>query len=132
MGCAFPITMAILSCLWNRQSADAQDDPVAKARNERELDVYGTALVTQFKNSPSLSGAAILSSKPDTRAHHRRSAYPADEGQKEVLSMDKPPALPKFQPEYLRGVNLFPADWTLSDSYEEYNKSYREIFWQGK
>jgi iron(III) transport system substrate-binding protein len=56
----------------------------------------------------------------------------ADEGQKEVLSMDKPPALPKFQPEYLRGVNLFPADWTLSDSYEEYNKTYREIFWKGQ
>ena len=56
----------------------------------------------------------------------------ADEGQKEVLSMDKPPALPKFQPEYLRGVNLYPADWTLSDSYEEYNKTYRGIFWQGK
>jgi iron(III) transport system substrate-binding protein len=56
----------------------------------------------------------------------------ADEGQKEVLSMDKPPALPKFQPEYLRGVNLFPADWALSDSYEEYNKTYREIFWKGQ
>lgn len=55
----------------------------------------------------------------------------ADEGQKEVLSMDKPPALPKFQPDYLRGVNLFPADWALSDTYEEYNKLYREIFWKG-
>ncbi len=54
----------------------------------------------------------------------------SDEGQKEILSIDKPPALPKFQPEYLRGVNLFPADWTLSDSYEEYNKLYREIFWK--
>ncbi|MSP38375.1 MAG: hypothetical protein EXR70_07780 [Deltaproteobacteria bacterium] len=54
----------------------------------------------------------------------------SDEGQKEVISMDKPPALPKFQPEYLRGVNLFPADWTLSDSFEEYNKTYREIFWK--
>jgi ABC-type Fe3+ transport system substrate-binding protein len=56
----------------------------------------------------------------------------ADEGQKEVLSMDKPPALPKFQPDYLRGVNLYPADWTLSDTYEDYNKLYREIFWKGK
>ena len=54
------------------------------------------------------------------------------QGQKEVLSMDKPPALPKFQPEYLRGVNLFPADWTLSDTFEEYNKIYREIFWGSK
>ncbi len=56
----------------------------------------------------------------------------ADEGQKEVIGMDKPPALPKFQPEYLRGVKLHPADWALSDSYEEYNKLYREIFWTGK
>jgi iron(III) transport system substrate-binding protein len=56
----------------------------------------------------------------------------SDEGQKEILSIDKPPALPKFQPEYLRGVNLFPADWTLSDSHEEYNKTYREIFWKGQ
>jgi hypothetical protein len=53
----------------------------------------------------------------------------SDEGQKEILSIDKPPALPKFRPDYLRGVNLYPADWTLSDSYEEYNKLYREIFW---
>jgi iron(III) transport system substrate-binding protein len=56
----------------------------------------------------------------------------ADEGQKEVIGMDKPPALPKFQPEYLRGVKLHPADWALSDSYEEYNKLYRDIFWTGK
>lgn len=56
----------------------------------------------------------------------------SDEGQKAVLNMDKPPALPQFQPEYLRGLNLFPADWTLSDSFEEYNKTYREIFWGGK
>ena len=55
----------------------------------------------------------------------------SDEGQKEVLNIDKPPALPKFQPDYLRGVNLFPADWTLSDGYDEYNKLYREIFWKG-
>ena len=54
----------------------------------------------------------------------------SDEGQRQVLSMDKPPALPKFRPEYLRGVNLYPADWTLSDSYEEHNKLYREIFWK--
>ena len=54
----------------------------------------------------------------------------SDEGQKQILSIDKPPALPKFQPEYLRGVNFFPADWTLSDSYEEHNKTYRELFWK--
>ena len=54
----------------------------------------------------------------------------SDEGQKEILNIDKPPALPKFQPDYLRGVKFFPADWTLSDSYEEHNKIYREIFWK--
>ncbi|SRR5581483_5664105 len=54
----------------------------------------------------------------------------SDEGQKEILNIDKPPALPKFQPDYLRGVKLFPADWTLSDNYEEHNKLYREIFWK--
>jgi iron(III) transport system substrate-binding protein len=54
----------------------------------------------------------------------------SDEGQRQVLAMDKPPALPKFRPEYLRGVNLYPADWALSDSYEEHNKLYREIFWK--
>ena len=51
---------------------------------------------------------------------------------KQILSIDKPPALPKFQPDYLRGVNFFPADWTLSDSYEEHNKTYREIFWKSQ
>lgn len=56
----------------------------------------------------------------------------SDEGQKEILNMDKPPAIPRFQPEYLRGVNLFPADWTLSDSYEEHNKIYRDIFWKSQ
>jgi iron(III) transport system substrate-binding protein len=54
----------------------------------------------------------------------------SDDGQRQVLAMDKPPAIPKFQPEYLRGLNLFPADWSLSDSYEEHNKLYREIFWK--
>lgn len=54
----------------------------------------------------------------------------SDEGQKQVLAMDKPPALPKFRPDYLRGVSLYPADWTLSDTYEEHNKLYREIFWK--
>jgi iron(III) transport system substrate-binding protein len=56
----------------------------------------------------------------------------SDEGQKQILSIDKPPALAKFQPEYLRGVNFFPADWTLSDSYEEHNKTYRELFWKSQ
>jgi iron(III) transport system substrate-binding protein len=56
----------------------------------------------------------------------------SDDGQRQILAMDKPPAIPRFQPEYLRGVNLFPADWTLSDSYEEHNKIYREIFWKSQ
>jgi iron(III) transport system substrate-binding protein len=51
-------------------------------------------------------------------------------GQKEVLAMEKPPALPKFRPDYLKGVQLYPVDWTLSDSFEEHNKLFREIFWK--
>ena len=56
----------------------------------------------------------------------------SDDGQRQILAMDKPPAIPKFQPEYLRGLKLFPADWTLSDSYEEHNKLFREIFWKNQ
>lgn len=56
----------------------------------------------------------------------------SDEGQRQVLAMDKPPAIPKFQPEYLRTLKLFPADWALSDTYEEHNKIYREIFWKNQ
>ena len=41
-------TIAILLLLLGAAAAYAQDDLVAKARNERELNVYGTALVTQF------------------------------------------------------------------------------------
>jgi iron(III) transport system substrate-binding protein len=51
-------------------------------------------------------------------------------GQKEVLAMEKPPALPKFRPDYLKEVQLYPVDWTLSDSFEEHNKLFREIFWK--
>ncbi|MET0503560.1 MAG: extracellular solute-binding protein [Candidatus Binatia bacterium] len=54
----------------------------------------------------------------------------SDEGQKEVLAMDKPSALPKFRPDYLKGVRLYPVDWTLSDSYEDHNKLFRDIFWK--
>jgi ABC-type Fe3+ transport system substrate-binding protein len=56
----------------------------------------------------------------------------SEAGQKEVLAMEKPPALPKFRPDYLKGVRLYPADWTLSDSFEEHNKLFREIFWKNK
>jgi iron(III) transport system substrate-binding protein len=54
----------------------------------------------------------------------------SEAGQKEVLAMEKPPALPKFRPDYLKGVRLYPADWTLSDTFEEHNKLFREIFWK--
>ncbi len=79
-----------------------------------------------------VSGAITREARHPAAARLFMNYLGADEGQKEVLSMDKPPALPKFHPEYLRGMNLFPADWTLSDSFEEYNKLYRDIFWQGK
>jgi hypothetical protein len=46
--------------------------------------------------------------------------------------MEKPAALPKYRQEFLRGVRLFPADWSLSDSFEEHNKLFREIFWKNK
>jgi hypothetical protein len=36
--------------------------------------------------------------------------------------MEKPPVLPKFRPDYLTGVQLYPVDWTLSDNYEDHNK----------
>jgi len=56
----------------------------------------------------------------------------SEAGQKEVLAMDKPPALPKFRQEFLKGVELFPVDWSLSDTFEEHNKLFREIFWKNK
>jgi iron(III) transport system substrate-binding protein len=54
----------------------------------------------------------------------------SEAGQKEVLAMEKPPALPKFRPDYLKGVRLYPVDWTLSDTFEEHNRLFREIFWK--
>jgi iron(III) transport system substrate-binding protein len=79
-----------------------------------------------------VSGAITREARRPAAARLFMNYLASDEGQKEVLSMDKPPALAKFRPDYLSGVNLFPADWTLSDSYEEYNKLYREIFWKSK
>lgn len=79
-----------------------------------------------------VSGAITRESRRPAAARLFMNYLASDEGQKEVLSMDKPPALPKFRPDFLNGVNLYPADWTLSDSYEEYNKLYREIFWKSK
>ena len=45
---AFRVTTAVLLLLWAGRAARAQDDLVAKAQSERELVVYGTALVGQF------------------------------------------------------------------------------------
>jgi len=56
----------------------------------------------------------------------------SEAGQKEVLAMEKPPALPKYRQDFLKGVQLYPADWSLSDSFDEHNKLFREIFWQSK
>ena len=56
----------------------------------------------------------------------------SEAGQKEVLAMEKPPALPKYRQDFLKGVQLFPADWSLSDSFEEHNKLFRELFWKSK
>ena len=56
----------------------------------------------------------------------------SEAGQKEVVAMEKPPALPKYRQEFLKGVRLFPADWSLSDSFEDHNKVFREIFWKNK
>jgi len=205
MRSAFPTFTAFLITLlaWAVPLARAQEDFAAKAQNERELVVYGTALAAQFdkfaepfrrrypfiKTQYSRTTGEALTSKilrevaakqlsaagefpviiysdiarteelkrkgapidwvraePHitvlvSAAITREAKHPAaarlfmnylasDEGQKEVLNIDKPPALPKFQPDYLRGVKFFPADWTLSDSYEEHNKIYREIFWK--
>jgi iron(III) transport system substrate-binding protein len=77
-----------------------------------------------------VSAAITREAKHSAAARLFMNYLASDDGQRQILNMDKPPAIPKFQPEYLRGVNLFPADWTLSDSYEEHNKLYREIFWK--
>jgi len=91
--------------------------PVEWVRAEPHITVLVTASITREARHPAAARLFM-------------NYLASDEGQKAVLSMDKPPALPKFQPDYLRGINLFPADWTLSDTYEEYNKLYRDIFWK--
>ena len=45
---AVQIAVAILLVILIRHGASAQDDLTAKAQSERELSVYGTALVAQF------------------------------------------------------------------------------------
>ena len=43
------IVLATIGSPWMTIHGHAQDDLVAKAKNERELNVYGTALVAQFE-----------------------------------------------------------------------------------
>jgi iron(III) transport system substrate-binding protein len=113
----FPIIM--YSDIARTEELKRKGAPVEWVRAEPHITVLVSAAITREARHPAAARLFM-------------NYLASDEGQKEVLNMDKPPALPKFQPEYLRGVNLYPADWTLSDTYEEYNKTYREIFWQSK
>jgi iron(III) transport system substrate-binding protein len=111
----FPII--IYSDIARTEELKRKGAPVEWVRAEPHITVLVSAAITREAKHPAAARLFM-------------NYLAADEGQKEVLSMDKPPALPKFQPDYLRGVNLYPADWTLSDTYEEHNKLYREIFWK--
>jgi len=111
----FPII--VYSDIARTEELKRKGAPVEWVRAEPYVTVLVTASITREAKHPAAARLFM-------------NYLASDEGQKEVLSMDKPPALPKFQPEYLRGLYLFPADWTLSDSFEEYNKTYREIFWK--
>jgi iron(III) transport system substrate-binding protein len=113
----FPII--VYSDIARTEELKRKGAPVEWVRAEPHITVLVTASITREAKHPAAARLFM-------------NYLASDDGQKEVLSMDKPPALPKFQPEYLRGVNLFPADWTLSDTFEEYNKTYREIFWGSK
>jgi ABC-type Fe3+ transport system substrate-binding protein len=113
----FPII--IYSDIARTEELKRKGAPVEWVRAEPHITVLVSAAITREARHPAAARLFM-------------NYLAAEEGQREVLSMDKPPALPKFQPDYLRGVNLFPADWTLSDSYEEYNKTYREIFWKSQ
>ena len=113
----FPII--VYSDIARTEELKRKGAPVEWVRAEPHVTVLVTASITREAKHPAAARLFM-------------NYLASDEGQKAVLAMDKPPALPKFQPEYLRGVNLFPADWTLSDTFEEYNKTYREIFWGGK
>jgi iron(III) transport system substrate-binding protein len=111
----FPII--VYSDIARTEELKRKGAPVEWVKAEPHITVLVTASITREPRHPAAARLFI-------------NYLASDEGQKEVLSMDKPPALPKFQPDYLRGVNLFPAEWTLSDTFEEYNKTYREIFWK--
>ena len=112
----FPII--IYSDIARTEELKRKGAPVEWVRAEPHITVLVSAAITREARHPAAARLFM-------------NYLAADEGQKEVIAMDKPPALPKFQPEYLRGVKLYPADWALSDTYEEYNKLYRDIFWKG-
>ena len=112
----FPII--IYSDIARTEELKRKGAPIEWVRTEPHITVLVSAAITREARHPAAARLFM-------------NYLASDEGQKEVLNIDKPPALPKFQPDYLRGVNLFPADWTLSDGYDEYNKLYREIFWKG-
>ena len=113
----FPII--IYSDIARTEELKKKGAPIEWVRAEPHITVLVSAAITREARHPAAARLFM-------------NYLAADEGQKEVIAMDKPPALPKFQPEYLRGVKLYPADWALSDTYEEYNKLYRDIFWTGK
>jgi iron(III) transport system substrate-binding protein len=113
----FPII--IYSDIARTEELKRKGAPIEWVRAEPHITVLVSAAITREARHPAAARLFM-------------NYLAADEGQKEVIAMDKPPALPKFQPEYLRGVKLYPADWALSDTYEEYNKLYRDIFWIGK
>ena len=112
----FPII--IYSDIARTEELKRKGAPIEWVRAEPHITVLVSAAITREARHPAAARLFM-------------NYLAADEGQKEVIAMDKPPALPKFQPEYLRGVKLYPADWALSDTYEEYNKLYRDIFWKG-
>jgi iron(III) transport system substrate-binding protein len=113
----FPII--IYSDIARTEELKRKGAPIEWVRAEPHITVLVSAAITREARHPAAARLFM-------------NYLAADEGQKEVTAMDKPPALPKFQPEYLRGVKLYPADWALSDTYEEYNKLYRDIFWTSK
>jgi iron(III) transport system substrate-binding protein len=112
----FPII--IYSDIARTEELKRKGAPIEWVRTEPHITVLVSAAITREARHPAAARLFM-------------NYLASDEGQKEVLNIDKPQALPKFQPDYLRGVNLLPADWTLSDGYDEYNKLYREIFWKG-
>jgi hypothetical protein len=57
------ISVVLLLWVWYHAQVSAQDDLIAKAQNERELVIYGTALVGHLKSSRNLSGVAIRLSR---------------------------------------------------------------------